>query len=30
MISKPEGQIKEILRPETSGELQLVARASQK
>ena len=30
MISVHEGQIKEILRPETSDELQLIARASQK
>jgi len=29
MISSPEGQVKEILRLETSGELQLIAPASQ-
>ena len=30
MIFKPEGQTKEILRSETSDELQLIAQASQK
>ena len=30
MISVPEGQIKEILRPETSDKPQFIARASQK
>ena len=30
MISVPEGQINEISRPETSDELQFIARATQK